>query len=271
MSDDPQSLKARVARRYGLLAETFDRIGPSRFTLHGRRLVELAQVASGERILDVASGRGAVLFAAAERVGPSGRAVGIDLAPEMVERTAGDLESRHIVNAQVSHMDAEALGFPDASFDCVLCGFGLFFFPHLRVALAEAYRVLRPGGRFGATTDGPPEERWTWWNELRRAYGVEGRATAQDLEAPAELVSALQAVGFADIQVIEEAVELIYADEEEWWASHHFNIDGRMESAVLNRLKAAALEKVRELKGPDGLHRWSHARYTLARRAAQPL
>ncbi|MGH2627852.1 MAG: methyltransferase domain-containing protein, partial [Anaerolineales bacterium] len=89
MSDsDPHSLKTRVARRYGLLAPTFDRIGPLLFTLHGRRLVELAQVAPRERVLDVASGRGAVLFAAAERAGVSGRVVGIDLTPEMVERTA---------------------------------------------------------------------------------------------------------------------------------------------------------------------------------------
>jgi SAM-dependent methyltransferase len=268
MSHDPQSLKARVARRYGLLASTFDRIGPPLFTLHGRRLVELAQVAPGERVLDVAAGRGAVLFAAAERVGPSGRVVGIDLTPEMVERTTQEIEERHLTNAEFRQMDAENLEFPDASFDCVLCGFGLFFLPHLRDALAEFHRVLRRGGRFGATTDGRSDERWVWWLELRRAYGVEARVAAQQLEDPADLVAALDAVGFADVRVVEDGFELVYADEDTWWDSQHVDLEGTMDPAILARLKATAFEKVRELKGPSGLHRWSRARYNLARKPA---
>lgn len=266
MSHDPQSQKARVARRYGLIAPTFDRIGPRLFSLHGQRLVELARVASGERVLDVAAGRGAVLFPAAEHAGAAGRVVGIDLTPEMVERTAAEIEERGLRNADISQMDAEDLEFPDASFDCVLCGFGLFFFPHLRRALSEFHRVLRPGGRFGATTDAAPDERWTWWQELRRAYRVENRVVAQQLEDPAELVTALGDVGFLDVRVIEDGFELVYADEDEWWTSQHIDLEGTMDPAVLVPLKAAAFEKVRELKGPAGLRRWSRARYNFAKK-----
>ncbi len=266
MPDDPQSLKARVARRYGLIAPMFDRIGPRLFTLHGRRLVELAQVAPGERVLDVASGRGAVLFEAAEQVGASGRVVGIDVTPEMVERTADEIDERSLPNAEIRQMDAENLEFPDASFDCVLCGFGLFFLPHLRRALAEFHRVLRPGGRFGATTDGAPDEWWTWWYSLRREYGIECRVAAQQLEDPAELPFALENAGFVDVRVVEDGFELVYADEEEWWASQHVDLEGTMDPAVFARLKAAAFEQVRALKAPDGIHRWSRARYNLARK-----
>lgn len=264
MSHDPQSLKARVARRYGLIAPTFDRIGPRLFSLHGQRLVELARVASGERVLDVAAGRGAVLFPAADHAGAAGRVVGIDLTPEMVERTAAEIEERGLRNADIRQMDAEDLEFPDASFDCVLCGFGLFFLPHLRRALTESHRVLRPGGRFGATTDGSPDERWTWWLALRRAYRVETRVAAQQLEDPAELVTALEDVGFVDVHVIEDGFELVYADEEEWWASQHVDLEGTVDGAVLARLKAAAFENVGVLKSAGGIRRWSRARYNLA-------
>jgi len=257
-----------VARRYSLLAETFDRIGPPLFTLHGSRLVELAQVSPGERVLDVAAGRGAVLFAAAERVGSLGQVIGIDLAPEMVRRTAADIEARGLGCVEIRQMDAEALDFPDASFVCVLCGFGLFFLPHLPKALAEFHRVLRPGGHFGATTDGPPDERWSWWQEMRRTHGAEGRVVAQYLEDTREVERALEEARFVDVRVIEDGFDLAYADEEEWWASQYVNMEGTMDPSVLTRLRAAALEKVRELKRSDGLHRWSRARYNLARKAA---
>lgn len=268
MSDDPHFLKARVAHRYGLIAPVFDRIGPRLFSLHGQRLVEVAGVAPGERVLDVASGRGAVLFPAAERTGAAGHVVGIDLTPQMVERTAAEIEERGLLKTEIRPMDAEDLDFPDASFDCVLCGFGLFFLPHLRHALAEFHRVLRPGGRFGATTDGSPDERWTWWEELRRASEVETRVVAQQLEDPAELVGMLEDVGFVDVRVSEDGFELVYADEEEWWVSQHVDLEGTIDAAVLARLKAAAFERVRALKGVDGIRRWSRARYNLATKPA---
>lgn len=254
-----------MARRYGLLAPVFDRIGPRLFSLHGQRLVELAEVAPGERVLDVAAGRGAVLFAAAERVEPSGRVAGIDLTPEMVEQTAREIAARGLSNAEIVQMDAEALEFPGDSFDCVLCGFGLFFLPHLGRALAECHRVLRPGGRFGATTDGGADERWAWWYEMQREYGVEGRVAAQRLEDPGEVPAALEQAGFVDVRVIQGEFDLVYADEEEWWASQHVDLEGTMDPGILARLKAAAFARVQALKTPDGIHRWSRARYNLAR------
>src|SRR5688500_2176491 len=83
----------------------------------GRRLVEGVGVSAGDAVLDVATGRGAVLFPAAERVGPGGSVVGIDLAVGMVERTRAEIERRGVANASVRQMDAERLDFADGSFD----------------------------------------------------------------------------------------------------------------------------------------------------------
>ena len=85
-SSDAVQTKLEIAGVFGRAAPIYDRIGPRFFAHFGRRLVELAEVPSGARVLDVATGRGAALFAAAEAVGRHGHVTGIDLS----EQTAHD-------------------------------------------------------------------------------------------------------------------------------------------------------------------------------------
>jgi len=74
-------------------------------------------VHAGDRVLDVATGRGAVLFAATERAGERGRVIGVDLAEEMVALTSADIQARRITNAEVRVADAERLSeFIDGEF-----------------------------------------------------------------------------------------------------------------------------------------------------------
>jgi SAM-dependent methyltransferase len=79
-----------MAALYSRVAPTYVEQGVPRFAYAGRRLVELAGVGPGDSVLDVATGRGAALFPAAERVGHTGRVVGIDLAEGMLERTRAE-------------------------------------------------------------------------------------------------------------------------------------------------------------------------------------
>ena len=67
------SAKESIARRFDRVAATYGRVGPRFFAHFGRRLVELAQIPAGADVLDVATGRGAILYPAAGRVGPRGR------------------------------------------------------------------------------------------------------------------------------------------------------------------------------------------------------
>src|SRR5215204_624815 len=113
--------KQRVAALYSRVAANYGQDGPPFFAHAGRRLVELAGVGPGDRVMDVATGRGAVLFPAAELIGPAGRAIGIDLAAGMVEQTHDDIARRGFRNVDVLRMDAEHLAFQPQSFDRVLC------------------------------------------------------------------------------------------------------------------------------------------------------
>ena len=149
MTDESHPTKEFWTGVYGRGAETYGQV--SFFSHWGRRLVALAQIESGATVLDVATGRGANLFPAAELVGPRGQVIGIDLAEPMVRGTAADIDRRGLKNAEVRRMDAEKLEFPNAFFDCVTCGFALFFLPRVDRALTECARVLKPRGKIAVS------------------------------------------------------------------------------------------------------------------------
>jgi O-methyltransferase/aklanonic acid methyltransferase len=130
MLDDADARKAQIRATFDRLAPEYDTAVPGCFAYFGRRLVECVGIAPGARVLDVATGRGAVLFPAIERAGPTGHVVGIDLAEQMVRTTNGEASAQGL-GEPARVMDAEQLDFPDGSFSVVLCGFGVMFMPHL--------------------------------------------------------------------------------------------------------------------------------------------
>jgi SAM-dependent methyltransferase len=120
----------------------------------GERIVERAGVSPGEDVLDVACGTGNAAIRAADA---GARVVGLDLTPELLD--AGRHEAAEAgVEVEWLEGDAEALPFPDESFDVVLSVMGCMFAPRHDVTARELARVLRPGGRlalFGWTPEGP--------------------------------------------------------------------------------------------------------------------
>ncbi len=102
-----------------------------------------------ECVLDVATGPGVVALLAAAAVGPDGRVVATDLAPEWGEVVARGCRAAGLANVEFRAASADALGLPEDAFDLVLCQFGLMFVPEPVEALREMRRVLRPGGRLG--------------------------------------------------------------------------------------------------------------------------
>jgi ubiquinone/menaquinone biosynthesis C-methylase UbiE len=226
----------------------------------GRRLVELAEIPTGGRVLDVAAGRGAVLISTVEQVGPNGLVIGVDLSETMIRELRAEIGRLGLANADVRRMDAEELDFPDASFDRVLCGFALFFFPHLDCALSQFRRVLKPGGRVVVSTWGKVEAPWQWYDELREAYRIPKRAlVTQTLDEELDLLLVFQQAGFADISIGAEDFEFAYANEEEWWSQfmvHGGRLDlAYLEPNVLERLKADAFARIEALKQPDGVYK----------------
>ncbi len=215
--------KEQIAGLYDRAAASYGTVGPGIFAYGGRQLVERIGLAEGARVLDVGAGRGANLFPAAEAVGPGGQVMGIDLALGMVEETTAEITRRHLSNASMLQMDAEQMTFADASFDTVLCSFAIFLFPHLEQALAEFFRVLRPGGNVGITVAQDLDALTHWYGEHLTAYHERyhfplsaGGGKGRDY---AELPQYLTQAGFSDVQMLEEQADFVYANAQEWWDS----------------------------------------------------
>lgn len=116
------------------------------------KLVKFAEVSAGQHVLDIACGTGVVAITAA-RCGA--KVCGLDLTPVLLERAK---KNAHIAGVDVEFLegDAEALPYPDASFDVVLSQFGHIFAPRPAVAVKEMLRVVKHGGRIAFST-WPPE------------------------------------------------------------------------------------------------------------------
>jgi len=134
-----------VASRYDLMNDLMS-LGVHR--LWKRYAVELAGVRRGQRVLDLAAGTGDLSDRFAGLVGPDGLVVMTDINAAMLARGRNRMLDRgHAGNLDYAQVDAEALPFPDNSFDLISIGFGLRNVTHKEQALKAMYRVLRPGGR----------------------------------------------------------------------------------------------------------------------------
>jgi demethylmenaquinone methyltransferase/2-methoxy-6-polyprenyl-1,4-benzoquinol methylase len=132
-----------VAARYDLMN---DLMSGGLHRLWKRFVVAASGVRSGERVLDVAGGTGDLARLFAQRLGASGLVTLTDINASMLRRGRDRLIDDGVL-APAAQCDAERLPFAASSFDCVCAGFGLRNMTHKERALAEMWRVLRPGGR----------------------------------------------------------------------------------------------------------------------------
>jgi SAM-dependent methyltransferase len=121
-------------------------------------MLRVAGIRPGMTVLDLASGTGDPALAIAEAVGLTGRVTATDLSAEMVKICTAAFQNRGETNAEVIQADAQALPFPDGSFDAVTSKLGAMYFADVQRALEEIRRVLKPGGRVTFLVWGPPDE-----------------------------------------------------------------------------------------------------------------
>jgi O-methyltransferase / aklanonic acid methyltransferase len=263
----PQEVMASV---FDGCADDYDEIGI--FTTFGRRLVELAQVAPGEHVLDVASGRGACLFAAADRVGPAGLVHAVDLSESMVERLADDIQVRQLANASASRMDAQALTVAPASYDVTLCASALFLLPDPLAAAREFLRVLRPGGRCAVSLPTAPVRPETTppLGEVYEGYSRRAGIRPAGLPRDMDLVALLTDAGFEGVDVTDEARTFHFRDADAWWrwswtvATRY--LYERLPADQLEQLRKEVLELLEAAMTDRGLPVTAHLRYATARR-----
>jgi ubiquinone/menaquinone biosynthesis C-methylase UbiE len=186
-----------VSARYSRIAPVYERWARLTESRARRRVLELAAVRDGEAVLEVATGTGVQLLALA-RQNPSGRTVGVELAPGMLAQTRRRLKAAGLDAVELRQADALALPFADRSFDLLTNGYmlDLLALADIPTALREFHRVLRPGGRLVLSNMTIGERAWhRHWDALY-ARGLSLTANCRGvLAAPI-----LHELGFVGIQ-----------------------------------------------------------------------
>jgi ubiquinone/menaquinone biosynthesis C-methylase UbiE len=205
-----------------------------------------AEVASGDCVLDVATGPGEAALLAMSKVTPAGRVIGVDISPAML--TAARVRLGAGVFQPVA-MDGQALAFRDGSFDAVVCQLGLQFFPEPARGLAEFRRVLRPGRCAAVCVIATPDRAPMWGilADILSRHLPEQRETLHLTFALADterLAYLLRMAGFRDVRVKRETRQGTIESFDDYWAPIEAGT-GQLPQAYL-ALPASRRQAVRE-------------------------
>lgn len=187
------------------------------------RLVELAGVEPGSRVLDVAAGYGEPSLTAARKAGPEGSVVATDISAEMLAFGRERAAAAGLENIEFVEAGAASLDFPQGSFGAALSRWGIIFEPDGEGAAARVRGFLEPGGRMAISSWGPPERTPMLGIPMGTAMarlGIDppppGTPGPLSRPTPEALGGLLEGGGFSDVDVEEIEVEMEWASPEEF-------------------------------------------------------
>ncbi|CAN5736412.1 hypothetical protein BH20ACT23_BH20ACT23_16500 [soil metagenome] len=217
----------------------------------GEWLVESVQAKEGDAILDLAGGPGDNGFLAARRVGPPGKVIETDFAPQMVETARRRATELGLENLEARVLDAEGMDLADDSVDGIICRWGFMLMLDPQSALDECRRVLKDGGRLALSVwSGPEKNPWLTVTGMTMKqlghqpsgdpFGPGGMFSMADQDT---LRSMLATAGFTGITIEEMPVDWSYGSFDEAW--NFMTQVARAIAALVKELQADEIEKFR--------------------------
>lgn len=205
-------------------------------------------------MLDVCCGSGASALPAAEITGETGSVLGMDLSERLLALARNKARERGLRNTEFRAGDLLDLRLPEASFDAVVCVFGIFFVPDMAAAVDSLWRRVRPGGKLAITTWGPrffEPASAGFWDAIRavRPDLHKGFNPWDRITEPEPLRAVLREGGVERAEILSEAGEHPVPSEEAWWAAvlgsgYRGTID-QLDDAQRAQVRAACAEHLR--------------------------
>jgi ubiquinone/menaquinone biosynthesis C-methylase UbiE len=189
------------------------------------RLVEMANIEAGAKVLDIAAGYGEPSLTAARKAGPEGLVIATDLSPRMIEFGRQRAAAAAASNIRFVEREAAVLQFPENSFDAALSRWGIIFEPDAEGASRRVRRFVKPGGRFAISSWGPPERvplialpMLTAMRRLQVPPPAPGTPGPLSRPTPEALAGLLEGAGFSDVRVEEAIVTYEFESPEQFVA-----------------------------------------------------
>jgi len=219
----PENAQDRAAFTYNAAADFFDASPLSFWDYFGRRTIELASLSNGSRVLDVCCGSGASALPAAEAVGPKGNVIGVDLAKQLLDLARTKAIQRRLTNIEFEVGDMLSMRFPPASFEAVVCVFGIFFVPDMANAVNELWSRIRSGGKLAVTTWGRnfcEPANHAFWSSIKnvRPDLYKGFNPWDRIDNPESLTKIFEQAGIPSPKITAENRLHPINSANDWWA-----------------------------------------------------
>jgi ubiquinone/menaquinone biosynthesis C-methylase UbiE len=265
---DPAKYKETTREQWQAAADAWHRWGPTLNRWLGpatNRMLDMARVGPGSRVLDVAAGAGEQTLVAARRVGPNGHVLATDISSNLLAFAAEEAKKAGLRNVETQVMDGENIDLPENTFDAVISRVGLIYFPDQQTALTGMRRVLKPGGRVAAIVYSTAENNKFFSvpvSVIRRRANLgpplPGQPGPFSLGAPGALEQAYQKAGFHDVavEIVPAPLRMPRAEDCLRFEKESFGALHQMLSSVDEAGKQAAWDEIaselRKFEGAEG-------------------
>lgn len=236
--------KKLILSAFDTVADSYDNPALRFFVDSATCLSDLLALSGTERLLDVASGTGAVALSVAASL-PRGHVTGIDFSEGMLTRAREKAKATGLGNVEFIQMDVERLDLPADSFDAASCAFGIFFLEDMAEAMREIAGKVKPGGRivistFSESSFSPLADIFL---DRIRSYGVEvpSLLSWKRLARKESLFKLLDGAGLKKIRIHEEELGYFLKDADQWWQF----LWGSGFRGLINKLSKKDLDKFR--------------------------
>ena len=219
----------QVAAVFDDAAYTYEAVGVPWFRPIAERLVDELDPHIGAHVLDIGCGRGVALPKLSAAVGRSGRIVGIDISPKMLDRARQAVALRGIHNVELHAMDATSPALPKSSFNFAIASLVAFFLPDPAKALRSWHDLLVPTGRLGLSTFAEKDQEWDDIQQLFDPYlpqnvlDARTSGTTGPFASDAGLEDLVAQAGFDHVHTVRWNLAVTFDSPEHWrtWSMSH--------------------------------------------------
>ena len=222
MPNKLEEAKRKAKETYDSASDFFDHEALEFWARYGGRTIQRLSLNKGARVLDVGSGSGASAIPAAMEIGSDGSVVAVDLSSNLLGLAKSKAENLNLNNIEFIQGDMTSLGYPDNTFDAVICVFAIFFVPDMEKQVGELWRMVKPGGKLAITTWGHEffEPAYANWKNIIKDIRPDLHSEFNPWDRISETDTLRQLMidaGTTNVEVVSDEGYQLVRDPQDWW------------------------------------------------------